>query len=204
MTKQQSKALLIVGGLVIGSYVVRSVVTCAMQMAYMQQQQARARQQAQAKAKQKAASPKKTEEKPKPKVTTPPPKPKPPAPSPYAGVWTGRTAIDGRGTCVLRLEIADKQGEPNHFTGFSSMVCNHAGPLVAKSAMSNKALALNRMDPEAAVLTGTLGKDAVELTAEKTVGATLRAARPPPSASLRSVRASLPPNGKRPPAPAGI
>lgn len=171
MTKQQGKALIIIGGLVVGSYVVRSLVISSMQMSYMRQQQAaRARQQAQAKAKQKTAPPKKTEEKPKPKAAVPPPpKPKPPAPSPYAGVWTGRTAIDGRGICTLRLEITDKQAEPNHFTGFSSMVCNHAGPLVARGPANRKAQALN-MDPEAAVLTGTLEKTSVELTSEKTIG----------------------------------
>jgi hypothetical protein len=37
--------------------------------------------------------------------------------------------------------------------------------------MSRKALALNRMDPEASILSGTLEKTSVELTAEKTVGA---------------------------------
>lgn len=170
MTKQQGKALIIIGGLVVGSYVVRSLVISSMQMSYMRQQQAaRARQQAQAKAKQKTAPPKKSEEKPKPKAVPPPPKPKPPAPSPYAGVWTGRTAIDGRGICTLRLEVTDKQGEPNHFTGFSSMVCNHAGPLVARGPANRKAQALN-MDPEAAVLSGTLEKTSVELTTEKTIG----------------------------------
>jgi len=50
------------------------------------------------------------------------------------------------------------------------MVCNNAGPLVGRGVMSRKALALNRMDPETSILSGTLAKTSVELTAEKTVG----------------------------------
>ncbi len=184
LTPQQEKAIWICLALVVASYVIRSVMNFAQQQEYMRQQfiraqQQRAKAQAEAKAKAKAKAEKDAADraakaaaaKAAPGAKTSQAASKPPAPSPYAGVWTGRTAIDGRGTCTLRLELADKPGESNHFTGFSSMVCNNAGPLVGRGAMSRKALALNRMDPEAAILSGTLEKISVELKTEKTVGA---------------------------------
>jgi hypothetical protein len=172
MTKQQQKALLIGGVIVVSSYIVRSIVNSAMQLAYSQQQAARQRQQAQNKAKQKEQpKPETKKTAPNANKAQPPARPKPPAPSPYAGIWTGRTGIDGRGVCTLHLELMDKPGESGRFTGFSSVVCNHAGPLVSKGAVNRKAQALNRMDPEAAILSGTLEKTSVELTTEKTVGA---------------------------------
>lgn len=184
LTPQQRKMILICVAIVVASYVIHSAITFARQQEYMRQQFIRAQQQrakaeAQAKAKAKAKAEKDaadktakaTAAKAAPGAKTGQAATKPPAPSPYAGIWTGRTAIDGRGTCTLHLELTDKPGESNHFTGFSSMVCNNAGPLVGKGAMSRKALALNRMDPEASILSGTLEKTSVELTADKTVGA---------------------------------
>ena len=184
LTAQQRKMILICLAVVVASYVIHSAITFARQQEYMRQQfiraqQQRAKAQADAKAKAKAKAEKDaadraakaTAAKAAPGAKTGQTAPKPPAPSPYAGIWTGRTAIDGRGTCTLRLEMTDKPGESNHFTGFSTMVCNNAGPLVGRGAMSRKALALDRMDPEAAVLSGTLEKTSVELKTEKTIGA---------------------------------
>jgi hypothetical protein len=184
LTPQQRKMILICGAIVGASYLIHSAITFVRQQEYLrqqfiraQQQRAKAEAQAKAKAKEKAQkdaaarAAKAAAAKAVPGAKSSQAAPKPPAPSPYAGIWTGRTAIDGRGTCTLHLELTDKPGESNHFTGFSSMVCNNAGPLVGRGAMSRKALALNRMDPEAAILSGTLEKTSVELTAEKTVGA---------------------------------
>jgi hypothetical protein len=184
LTPQQRKMILICLAVVVASYVIHSAITFARQQEYMrqqfiraQQQRAKAQAQAKAKAKEKAEkdaaarAAKAAAAKAAPVGKTGQAASKPPAPSPYAGIWSGRTAIDGRGTCTLRLELTDKPGESNHFTGFSSMVCNDAGPLVGRGAMSRKALALNRMDPEAAILSGTLERTSVELKTEKTVGA---------------------------------
>jgi hypothetical protein len=211
-TPQQRKMILICGAIVVASYLNHSAITFAPQQECMrqqfiraQQQRAKAEAQAKAKAKEKAekdgaARAAKAAAKTAPGVKAGQAAPKPPAPSPYAGIWTGRTAIDGRGTCTLRLELTDEPGESNHFTGFSRMVCNNAGPLVGRGAMSRKALALNRMDPEAAILSGTLEKTSVEITTEKIVGPDSNGCSTSSVASLRLARANSPLNSRSQPA----
>lgn len=179
MTKQQQKTLLICVVIVVASYIVRSIVTGAMQMAYYQQQAARAAQQKKAKEKEKPkpAPTAKAPAPPSPNVAargkTQPPASKKAPPSPFAklnGVWHGRAALDGRGICNLRFELKEKQDEPGHFSGFSSMTCVAAKPLMRQKGIDRRAFALNRMDPEGAILSGKAENGSIQLHTDKTVG----------------------------------
>jgi hypothetical protein len=175
MTKQQRKALLIFIGIVVASYIVRTVAIDVLQMRYYQQQAMRAAQQ-KAKAKPKpvppavkTAAPPRIAARPK---AAPPPRPTKPQPSPYAklsGIWQGRAAIDGRGICDVKFELREKESS-GHFSGYSTMTCTAAGPLVGKR-LNPRLLTLNRMDPEAAILSGRMESGSVLFRADKTVGA---------------------------------
>lgn len=171
MTQKQRKVLLICIGVVVASYIVRNIVIGAMQIAYQQQ----AMRQQRAKPKPKPAPPAEKKAPAPPSIATRGKKPAAPKPikappSPFArvsGVWRGRVALDGRGNCDLKFEL--KENEPGHFAGYSTMTCTANGPLVAKK-VNRRALALNRMDPEAAILSGVIEKGSIEFHADKVVG----------------------------------
>jgi hypothetical protein len=186
MTKQHKKILWICVGIIVASYIVRNIVIGAMQIAFYQRQMAfRAAQQRQ-------------RSKPKPVVKAPSPAPKPapdapateiPAPtkvarapvhiqpipvtpSPFvkvSGIWRGRVALDGRGVCDLKFELHEES--PGHFSGYSTMTCNSAGQLMPDRKVNARMRTLNLMDPETAILTGTLEKGSIEFHVEKTINA---------------------------------
>jgi len=97
--------------------------------------------------------------------------PQPPAPfAKLAGIWRGRAAIEGRGICGLRFELTPKT--PDTFSGYSSFACDNTAPLMsAKNRKNQKAALLNRMDPDSAILTGTLQDGAIHFRADKNIGA---------------------------------
>ena len=107
-----------------------------------------------------------------------PPSPAPSAPRPPAnlsasgdlsGVWIGKAAVEGRGICGLRLELQQK--EPDSYTGYSSFGCANAAPLMSEQNRANpKAALLNRMDPDTAILTGTMQDGAIHFHVDKTIG----------------------------------
>jgi hypothetical protein len=175
MASKQRKLLMICIGVIVASYIVRSVVIGVLQMRYYQQQAIRAAQQ-KAKAKPtpippavKAPAPPRIAARPK---ATPPSRPPKPQPSPYAklsGIWQGRAAIDGRGICDVKFELREKESF-GHFSGYSTMTCTAAGPLVGKR-LNPRLLTLNRMDPEAAILSGRMESGSILFHADKTVGA---------------------------------
>ena len=93
-------------------------------------------------------------------------------PAPYAklaGIWRGQAAIEGRGICGLRFELTPKT--PDTFLGYSSFKCANIAPLMAaKNRRNQKEALLNRMDPDSAILTGTLQDGAIHFQADKTIG----------------------------------
>ena len=95
----------------------------------------------------------------------------PPAPfAKLAGIWRGQAAIEGRGLCGLRFELTPKT--PDTFTGYSSFSCANIAPLMAaKNRANQKTAILNRMDPDSAILTGTLEDGAIHFHADKNLGA---------------------------------
>ena len=167
MTTQQKRLLLIVLGVLVASYLVRSVVGTMSQRAYvqqvMQQRQAAALQR-QAQAAAHAAD---AEDAPVKPAVPPPVKAVPK--SSFDGIWTGQTAIENRGTCNLRFEIREKT--PGQFSGFMTLACQGRGPLAPGGRRGTAEFALNVMNPEAAVLSGALQNDAIEFHVDKVVGA---------------------------------
>lgn len=182
MATKQRNFILFCVGVALAWYALRVIANLQHQAEYYRQQAIRAQQREKAQAKPKPASP-------APKIQTPPAapavaargkrgpviaRPNPAPPSPFArlsGIWAGRAAIDGRGICELRFELREKAEAPEHFAGFSSMTCFGSGPLTASKTVNQKALALNRMNPEAAILTGAVDKGSIEFSVDKTVGA---------------------------------
>jgi len=173
MDTKQRNFYIFCGVIVVAWYAVREINEASQRAEYLRQQAIRAQRQ-KAKAKPKPAPATKAPAPPLPSVAgrgkTPAPKKAPP--SPYAklsGVWRGRTALDGRGVCNLSFELKEKE-QPGHFSGFSSMTCASAGPLMHKKGIDRRAFALNRMDPEAAVLSGSMENGSIQLRTDKTVG----------------------------------
>jgi hypothetical protein len=183
MATKQRNFILFCVGVALAWYALRVIGNLQRQAEYYRQQATRAQQRLKAQAKPKPAPP-------APKIQAAPAapaitargkrapvivRPKPaPSPSPFArlpGIWAGRAAIDGRGICELRFELREKAEAPEHFAGFSSMICFGSGPLMASKTANQKALALNRMNPEAAILTGAVEKGSIEFSVDKTVGA---------------------------------
>jgi hypothetical protein len=183
MTRQQRKILLICLAIVVASYIVRSIVIDAMRMAYYQQQAIQRQQAMQRKqAKAKAAPP--VAMAPSPLASgvvesgkTPSPAGSrfakaPPSPSAKLyGIWRGRAALDGRGICDLKFELKEKPGEADRFSGYSSMTCIADAPLMSAKKINPKTLTINRMDPEASILTGVMENGSMEFRADKVVGA---------------------------------
>jgi hypothetical protein len=185
MTARQRKLLLLCAGIFAASYVIRFIAIASMRAAYYQRQAVQAARQ---RALQAARKKKESEQQPKAAVNAAPAKqpapvappsaviatPTPPSPlAKLAGIWRGNAALSGRGVCALRLELRESPGEPGQFTGYSGLICNSAGPLMGKHPNAASAI-INRMDPEAAILTGAVEDGAIRLHTDKTVGADSR------------------------------
>lgn len=82
----------------------------------------------------------------------------------------GRTALSGKGICDLRFELREKSDEPGHFTGDSALTCRAYAPLVSRDRRTPAAATLNRVDPEAAILSGTVEKGSFQFKTDKVVG----------------------------------
>jgi hypothetical protein len=185
MNQRLKKVLGICIVIFVASYFIHSMVINYERAAYYQQQAIRQRKQAMAKAKPKTTAP-------APKTPSVPPAapsvarrsaprvlPKPAPPSPFAkisGIWRGGAALDGRGICNLKFEL-NEQAE-GRFTGYSTMTCTATGPLMAEKKINQRASALNRMDPEAAILTGAVEQGSIEFHVDKTVGADAQGCAP--------------------------
>jgi len=95
-------------------------------------------------------------------VAPPPPpvKPPPTADPKLLGVWRGRSAIDGRGYCDVRLEVkASDDSTSELVAGFASMVCRPTAALAGPKRVNPKAQALDAANQEAAIMTGTPQED---------------------------------------------
>ena len=97
-----------------------------------------------------------------------------PAFAKLAGIWQGRAALPGRGICWLRLELRPKVDQPERMQGFSSLACNGIAQLVSKDRAGGASTLLNRMDPEAAVLSGGIEDGAIHFQVDKVLGADSR------------------------------
>jgi hypothetical protein len=94
---------------------------------------------------------------------------RPAPPARLAGIWRGRAALEGRGICNLRFELGEKG--PDAYSGYSSFACTNAAPLMSAGNRRNpRSALLNRMDPDSAILTGSLQNGAIRLHADKTIG----------------------------------
>lgn len=106
-----------------------------------------------------------------------PPSPAPSAPRPPAnlsapgdlsGVWIGKAAVEGRGICGLWLELSEKS--PDTYTGYSSFGCVNVAPLMSEQGRNPKSAIINRLDPDTAILTGTMENGAIHFHIDKTMG----------------------------------
>ena len=182
LTKQQRKAIWICLAVIAASYVIRSVMNFAQQQEYLRQQfiraaQQQAKAQAEAKAKAKARAEKDADRAAKAAAAksaavakAAPALPKPEKPVSYSGIWRGQTTVEGRGLCTLRIELHET--EPSKYQGYSSLVCADFAPLMKPKERVNRAAAIkNRMNPEAAVISGAMEKGAIAFHIDKTIGA---------------------------------
>jgi hypothetical protein len=168
MTQTQQKALLFGAVAVIASYVVHFIITDAAQMSFRPAPRPKPKpavvpmKQTPAPVAVKAA--------PAPAYVAPVMPAIPEVPPEFAklvGVWRGRTAIQGRGTCDMRFEMHQKD-ESDKFAGFTALTCVAAGPLVPKH--DNATVVLNQTDPEAAIFTGAVEGDSIRFKMDKVVG----------------------------------
>ncbi len=156
MNPKTKKVLLICAAIIIGSYIARSFVTSYMRMVYARQEAIREAQ------------------KPKPAVPTPDPTEaaivkEAEALGNLSGVWEGRGSTS-RGMCNLRLEL--KQGDPGRYTGHSRFSCVPVQSMLDAPKNANTMVNLmQNMNPDAAILTGTIEKGAIHLHTEKSIGA---------------------------------
>jgi membrane protein involved in colicin uptake len=183
MTKKQRNFFLVCGAVLVAFYVIRSVVNFAHQQENFRQQYIRAAQQrAKAEAQAKAKAREKAEKeaaaraakaaalKAERSAKAHPAAPKAPKPVTYTGVWRGRTAVEGRGLCTLRIEI--NETEPSRYQGNSRIACVSVAALRSPRERLNKAAAfMDRMNPEAAIISGAMEKGAIALHIDKTIGA---------------------------------
>jgi hypothetical protein len=180
MTTKQRNFYIICGAVIVAWYGYGFIANTERQMEFRHQQAIRAQQRQQAKPKPATPTAK------APATTAgakPLPAPNPSAgttavagtphpPAPFArlaGIWRGQAALEGRGICGLRFELIPKT--PDTFSGFSSFTCATIAPLMsAKTRANRKSALLNRMDPDSAILTGTLQDGAIHFHADKTIG----------------------------------
>jgi len=180
MSTKQRNFFIICGAVLVAWYVHGWIADMERQAAFRHQQAIRAQQRQQAKPKPAVPAAKKP---PLQAGTAPLPVPnaaagktaaaatlKPPAPyAKLAGIWRGQAAIEGRGICGLRFELTPKT--PDTFSGYSSFTCSNIAPLMAEKNRKNQKVALlNRMDPEAAILSGTLADGAIHFLPDKNIG----------------------------------
>jgi hypothetical protein len=86
-----------------------------------------------------------------------------------SGVWEGRGRVPGpRGLCDLRLEL--KQNEPGHYSGYSRFSCISMEPLTNPKDINAATNIVNHLNPEAAILTGTVEKGGIHLKTDKAIG----------------------------------
>jgi hypothetical protein len=136
LTPQQKKACLIIGIVIVGYYILHSFGESAAQSSRMYQQQAR---QAEQRKQQQ-------------KENTNPELPGVPL-NKLLGIWEGKTALEGRGNCSVKIEL---RKHFDRFAGYSTLTCpgQQRGP------------ALNA---EAAILSGVAEKGIVKLNVDKVV-----------------------------------
>jgi hypothetical protein len=150
MDKKRRNILLICAAIFLVSYIARSFIVTALNMAYSQHQANRQRQVAG----------------PKPAVSAAPaPDPAEPPLTNLSGVWESHGQVPSRGVCDLRLEL--KQNDPAHYAGFSRFSCISLAPPKDANVLANM---LPHMNPDAAILTGTVEKGSIHFRADKTVG----------------------------------
>lgn len=147
MDKKKRNILLICAAILIASYVARNFVNAYTRMAYMRQQ---------------AMQPK-----PKPKPAEPAKEEAPPLPN-LSGMWGGHAYIQGRGNCNLRLEL--RQGEPQHYSGYSQFACLNTEALTRPGPGSFMKYALPNTNPDSTIFTGAVEKGAIRLHSDKNVG----------------------------------
>jgi hypothetical protein len=178
MTKQQCKVLLIGFPVVVVSYVLRSIVTSATQMAYYEQQAVRTAQG------QKANEPVRV------------------APSPAAtasvrggaaqsmtfppgglasrlnlpGHWVGRAFLPGRGICALQFELRETNDAPGRYAGYSSLACQRVPALMApQGRASPPSSMMSQMNPTSAILSGTMENGSIHFRVDQTIDPDTRA-----------------------------
>jgi len=180
MTTKQRNFFIICGAVLVAWYSYGTIATMERQAQIRHQQAIRAQQRQQAKPKPAVPAAKAPASS---AGTAPLPAPHPAAgkttaavtsqpPAPFAklaGIWRGRAAIEGRGLCGLRFELTPKT--PGTFTGYSSFTCASIAPLMsAKNRVNRKAAILNQVDPDSAILTGTMQDGAIHFHADKNIG----------------------------------
>jgi hypothetical protein len=173
LTPKQRNFFLFCGGLAVLYLVAREVDGYRRQAEYFRQQairaqQQRARAEAQVKAREqeaKKAAAKAAEVSAKASG--------PVLSAKLAGVWHGRSAMEGLGLCDLRLELALKDDAPEGVTGYSRFSCLPIPSLMARGDRAKaKPALLSRLSPDAAVLSGRVGEDgSVRFEAQKNIGA---------------------------------
>ena len=158
LTKQQQRAILIGGGVIIASFVIHYVVTSAREMALRQQAMRQAQLRAQAAPKPAPAPPKKFVN---PFLTTV---------NNLHGFWVGRGMLNTRGMCTLKLELEDVPDSPGHYNGYSTLGCQ---PIPAMFRMGGARITpqdvRNMQNPKALLLTGEPKDNVIVFTINKTV-----------------------------------
>jgi hypothetical protein len=86
-----------------------------------------------------------------------------------SGVWRAHGEVaGGRGMCDMRLEL--KQADPAHYSGYSSFSCMNNAAIASPKDANVIANLLNHINPDAAILTGTVEAGAIHLHANKNIG----------------------------------
>lgn len=74
------------------------------------------------------------------------------SPAAVLGFWSGNAVLEGRGYCMLQLELHGK--DVSQIAGYFTLSCDY-GVLFGNARTDPAHSAIGRMDPETAVLTGT-------------------------------------------------
>jgi hypothetical protein len=157
MDQKRLKILFICVVIFVGSFMFRATITSAIG-AYFYARQALGNARNPKPAQAIATSP------PKPPVNTATQVPFPNV----VGIWRAQVALADRGICSVRLEIApDAAGQ---FSGFSELLCTNL-TLPSKPPNSLMAGVVDRMDPESAVLAGSVQNGSLLLKVDKNIGA---------------------------------
>lgn len=92
-------------------------------------------------------------------VRTIPVKDGPPPQNKFFGIWRGNQELEARGMCQIRFEVKPKQDQPDSFSGYLKIVCISSAPLTENKQSAAEILAMNQLNPEAAIFTGKLADD---------------------------------------------